>query len=119
MAELRQIARYRIETNASTEMAKQKVLHQLWAVNTKNIRKINQMRRDIEEDQTKVSNIATEKQNEIECYEFEKSRLVHKNAIALNRLMYSSLLSLVFFFLRIIFISLYKIYFLALSQTKP
>lgn len=88
LAELIQIARYRIETNASTDMAKQKVLHQLWATNTKNLRKINQIRRDIEENQLKVSNLLATRQKEIERYEFEKQRLCHKNTTVLNRLMY-------------------------------
>lgn len=68
-------------------MAKQKVLHQIWTVNTKHIRKINQIRREIEEDQLKVSNILAEKRSEIERYEFEMQRLTHKNTMALNRLM--------------------------------
>lgn len=72
---------------ASTEMARQKVLHQLWAENTKNMRKINQIRRNIEENRMKVSSIAAEKKDEIERYEFEKKRLNHKNSMALNRLM--------------------------------
>lgn len=55
-------------------MAKQKVLHHLWAVNTKHMRRINQIRREIEEDQMKMSAILTEKRCEIERYEFEKQR---------------------------------------------
>lgn len=82
---------------ASTEMARQKVLHQLWAANTKNIRKINQIRRDIEENRMKVMSIATEKRDGVERYEFEKQRLIHKNSMALNRLMYGSGLSLLRF----------------------
>lgn len=89
LAELIHIARYRIETNASTDMAKQKVLHQLWATNTKNLRKINQIRRDIEKDQLKVSNLIATRQIEIKRYEFEKQRLCHKNTTVLNRLMYA------------------------------
>lgn len=85
---MRQIARHRIQMSASTEMARQKVLHQLWAANTKNTRKIYQIRREIEEDQLKMSGIATEKQDEIERFEFEKRRLIHKNSMTLNRLMY-------------------------------
>lgn len=87
LGELSQIARYRIQTSASTEMAKQKVLHHLWAVNTKHMRKINQIRRGIEEDQIKVAAIVAKKRYEIERYEFEKQRLTHKNTMALNRLM--------------------------------
>lgn len=85
--ELRRIARHRIGISAATEMARQKVLHQLWAANTKNTRKINQIRREIEEDQLKMSSIATEKQDEIELYELEKRHLIHKNSMTLNRLM--------------------------------
>lgn len=87
LTELRQIANKRIQMTASTEMARQKVLHQLWAENTKNMRKINQIRRNIEENRMKVSSIAAEKKEEIERYEFEKKRLNHKNSMALNRLM--------------------------------
>lgn len=87
MTELQQIASKRIQMTASTEMSRQKVLHQLWAANTKNMRKIQQIRRDIEENHMKVSYIATDKQSEIERYEFEKQRLIHKNSMALNRLM--------------------------------
>lgn len=87
MTELQQIASKRIQMTASTEMARQKVLHQLWAANTKNMRKIQQIRRDIEENHMKMSYIATDKQSEIERYEFEKQRLIHKNSMALNRLM--------------------------------
>lgn len=86
--ELRRIARHRITISAATEMARQKVLHQLWAANTKNTRKINQIRREIEEDQLKMSSITTEKQDEIELYELEKRHLIHKNSMTLNRLMY-------------------------------
>lgn len=71
-------------------MAKQKVLHQLWTINTKNVRKINQIRRDIEEDHLKVSSSLAARQTEIERYEFEKQRLFHKNTMVLNRLMYAS-----------------------------
>lgn len=81
-------ARYRIETNAAEDMAKQKVLHQLWAINTKNEQKINQIRHDIQEDQLKVSSLLATRRNEIERYEFEKQRLCHKNSMVLNRLMY-------------------------------
>lgn len=88
LTELKHIARYRIECTASIEMAKQKVLHQLWAINTKNLRKINQIRRDIEEDQMKVTTIVSTKQKKIERYEFGKQRLIHKNTMSLNRLMY-------------------------------
>lgn len=88
LSELIHIARYRIETNATTDVARQKVLHQLWATNTKNLRKINQIRREIEEDQLKVSNLFAMRQNEIERHEFEKQRLCHKNTMVLNRLMY-------------------------------
>lgn len=69
-------------------MAKQKVLHQLWATNTKNLRKINQIQCDIEDDQLKLSTLFATRQNEIERHEFEKQRLYHKNRTALNRLMY-------------------------------
>lgn len=86
--ELKRTARHRIQMTASTEMAKQKVLHQLWATNTKNTRKLNQIRREIEEDQLKMSSVAKEKQDEIERYEFEKRRLIHKNNMTLNRLVY-------------------------------
>lgn len=72
---------------SSTEMARQRVLHQLWATNTKNMRKIYQIRRDIQETRLKVSSITSEKQGEIERYESEKQRLIHKNSMALNRLM--------------------------------
>lgn len=88
LSELIHIARYRIETNASTDMAKQKVLHELWATNTKHLRKINQIRREIEEDQLKVSHLSATRQTEIERHEFEKHRLCHKNTTLLNRLMY-------------------------------
>lgn len=87
LIELSQIARYRIETSASIGMAKQKVLHHLWAVNTKQMRKINQIRRQIDEDQMKVSVIVTEKQSAIGRNEFEMQRLTHNNTMALNRLM--------------------------------
>lgn len=89
LSELIRIAQNRIETNATTEMAKQKVLHQLWAANTKNLRKINQIQRDIEDDQLKVSNFLATRQNQIDRYEFEKSRLYHKNTTILNRVMYT------------------------------
>lgn len=69
-------------------MAKQKVLHHLWAINTKHMRKINQIRREIEENQMKISKDVMEKQSEIERYEFEMQRLTHKNSMELNRLMY-------------------------------
>lgn len=87
LLELIYVARYRIETNASTDMAKQKVLHQLWAANTKNVRKMQQIRREIEEDQLKVSEILATRQNEIGRYEFEKQRLCHKGTMVLNKLM--------------------------------
>lgn len=87
LTELSQIARYRIEMSASTEMAKQKVLHQIWSANTKNMRKIQQIRRTIEEDQLKVSSIAAMKQDEIDRLETDKRRLIHKNSTTLNRLM--------------------------------
>ncbi|XP_055311486.1 dynein regulatory complex protein 10-like [Sitodiplosis mosellana] len=90
LTELRRIACHRIQMTASTEMARQKVLHQIWAANTKNTRKLNQIRREIEEDQLKMSSIATEKQDEIERHEFEKRRLIHKNSMALNRLVIES-----------------------------
>lgn len=88
LSELIHIARYRIETDASTDMAKQKVLHQLWATNTKNLRKINQIRREIEHDELKVSDLLATRQKEVERYGFEKQRLGHKNTTVLNRLMY-------------------------------
>lgn len=88
LSELIHIARCRIETNASTDMAKQKALHQLWATNTKNLRKMNLIRREIEENHLKVSNLLATRQNEIERYEFERQRLCHKSAMVLNRLMY-------------------------------
>lgn len=73
--------------SASTEMAKQKVLHQLWAANMKNMGKINEIRREIDDNHRKVSTVSIEKQQQIERYEFEMSRLIHKNSMALNRLM--------------------------------
>lgn len=85
--QLNQVAKYRIQTNASTDMAKQKVLHHLWAINTKHVRKINQIRQDIEGNQRKQSNDVLEKQREIERYEFEKQRSIHKISMDLNRLM--------------------------------
>lgn len=85
--QLNQVAKYRIQTNASTDMAKQKVLHHLWAINTKHVRKINQIRQDIEGNQRKQSNDVLEKQREIERYEFEKQRSTHKISMDLNRLM--------------------------------
>lgn len=88
LTELIHFARYRIETDASTDMARQKVLHQLWATNTKNLQKINQIWRDIEEDQLKISKVLAVRQKEIERYEFEKERLCYKNTTVLNRLMY-------------------------------
>lgn len=88
---MQQIAHHRIQMSASMEMARQKVLHQIWAANTKNARKINGIRREIEEDQLEMSSILTEKQDEIERFEFEKRRVVHKNSMTLNRLMYVEL----------------------------
>lgn len=85
--------------SASLELAKQKVLHQIWAANIKITRKINQIRREIEEDQLKMSSIATEKQDEIEQFEFEKRRLIHKNSMTLNRLMYVYFWMLLFCYL--------------------
>lgn len=88
MSELTQIAKYRIQSCASTEMAKQKVLHQLWAANITNIQKINQIHHEIEENRITFSCTASKKRTEIQCYEFKKCRLIHKNSMALNRLMY-------------------------------
>lgn len=73
--------------SAATEMAKQKVLHQLWSENTKNIGRTQQIRRAIEEDQLKVSGNVTVKQDELEHYEMQRRQLTHKNSMTLNRLM--------------------------------
>lgn len=87
LSELVHIARHRIQMSASTEMARQKVLHQHWVENTKTVRRIHELRREIEEDQLKVSKVATVKRDDVERYEFEKRRLRHKNSMILNRLM--------------------------------
>lgn len=89
LKKLSQIARYRIQLCASTEIAKQKVLHQLWATNVINIQKINKIQREIEENRIEFSNIVSKKRMEIHCYEFRKCRLIHNNNMALSQSMYS------------------------------
>lgn len=88
LTQLRQIVRQRIQMTASTELAKQKVLHQLWDMNSKNMQKICQISVDIQEEQNKNAKIVTEKKEEIGRLEFDKRRLEHKNNMELNRLMY-------------------------------
>lgn len=74
--------------DASIVMAKQKVLHQMWAKNDRNLCKIKQLRQEIENDQVKTANIEAIKRAEIQRYEFEKERSTLNNTVELNRLMF-------------------------------
>lgn len=74
--------------DASIVMAKQKVLHQMWAKNDRNLCKIKQLRQEIKNDQVKTASIEAVKRAEIQRYEFEKQRSTLNNTVELNRLMF-------------------------------
>lgn len=85
--ELKDIGNYKLMMSASKEMARQKVLHQMWAKNNINVQKINQLRKEIDEELNKTSEIGAEKREEIKIFEAEKQRLIEKHTVDLNRLM--------------------------------
>lgn len=74
--------------SASREMAKQKVLHNMWTENDKNMQKILQIRNEIEQEQNRLSAKVNEKRYDIDRYQADLKRLKETNTNELTRLMY-------------------------------
>lgn len=87
MSELKRIAEHKIQTSASLELAKQKVLHQIWSNNDVNARKIKSIIREMEESQGNILRNTTAKRDEIQQFKFEKEQLQQKSDNEFTRLM--------------------------------
>lgn len=87
LTELKRIADNKISTNTSLELAKQKVLHQIWSENDMNMRKIDQLRQGMNEIQMKFNTNSMIKRNEIQRFELEKEQLIQKSTNDFTRLM--------------------------------
>lgn len=87
LAELKRITKNKILTNASIELAKQKVLHQFWTKNILNIQKLNEITKEIEENREKIAKILLLKQDEIQQHELEKQQLEQRSKFDFTRLM--------------------------------
>lgn len=81
------IAEHKIRTSASLELAKQKVLHQIWSKNDVNVRKINAIIREMEENQANIRRNTSVKRDEIQLYKLQKEQLEQKSDNAFTRLM--------------------------------
>lgn len=87
LSTLKRIAEHKIQTSASMELAKQKVLHQIWSNNDVNARKINAIIRGMEENQANILRNTTVKRDEIQQYKLEKKQLEQKSDNEFQRLM--------------------------------
>lgn len=87
LSALKRIAEHKIQTNASLELAKQKVLHQIWSNNDVNVRTINSIIREMEENQAIILRNTTVKRDEIQQYKLEKEQLKQKSNNEFTRLM--------------------------------
>lgn len=87
LCELDRIAECKILSSASLDLAKQKVLHQIWKNNDVVMQKIRDINREIEYNHTKIINNTAVKRDDIEQYKLEKQQLEQKNTTDLTRLM--------------------------------
>lgn len=69
------------------ELAKQKVLHQIWSSNDVNVRKISAIIREMDENQANIRRNTSEKRDEIQLYKLQKEQLQQKSDNAFTRLM--------------------------------
>lgn len=68
-------------------MAKQKVLHRIWAENDNNIREIRKTRKEIEDAENQFGIAISSIQDELQRYELERDNLIRKNVLEINKKM--------------------------------
>lgn len=87
LSELKRIAEHKIQTSASLELAKQKVLHQIWSNNDVNVRKITSIIRGMAENQANIQRNTTVKRNDIQAFKLQAEQLQQKSDNEFTRLM--------------------------------
>lgn len=87
LSELKRIAEHKIQTSASVELAKQKVLHQIWSNNDVNVRKITSIIRGMAQNQAIILRNTAAKRNDIQQYKLQTEQLQQKSDNEFTRLM--------------------------------